>query len=33
VDDGDTSGFPGTLAVNRSGRSGLKEGSDVAVGE
>jgi hypothetical protein len=33
LDDGDTSGSPGTLAVNRSGRAGLKEGANVEVGE
>jgi hypothetical protein len=32
LDEGDTSGSPGTLAGNRSGRAGLKEGADVAVG-
>jgi hypothetical protein len=33
LDDGDTSGSPGNLEVNRSGRAGLKEGVVVAVGE
>jgi hypothetical protein len=33
LDDGDTSGSTGTLAVNRSGRAGLKEGAVVAVEE
>jgi hypothetical protein len=31
--DGNTTGSPGTLTVNRLGRAGLKEGADVAVGE
>jgi hypothetical protein len=33
LDDGDTSGSPGTLTVNRSKRAGLKEGADIAVGK
>jgi hypothetical protein len=33
LDDGDTTGPPGTLTVNRSGRAVLKEGADVAVGK
>jgi hypothetical protein len=32
LDDCDTTGSPGNLTVNRSGRAGLKEGADVAVG-
>jgi hypothetical protein len=32
-DDCDTTGARGNLAANRSGRAGLKEGADVAVGE
>jgi hypothetical protein len=32
LDDGDTSGSPGTLAGNRSRRAGVKEGADIAVG-
>jgi hypothetical protein len=33
LDDGDASGFTGTLAVTRSGRGGLREGAVVAVKE
>jgi hypothetical protein len=33
LDDFDTPGSTGNLAVNRSGRVGIKEGADVAVGE
>jgi hypothetical protein len=33
LDDGDTYGSPGTLAVNSLGRAGLKEAADVAVGK
>jgi hypothetical protein len=33
MNDCDASGSTGTLAVNRSGRAGLKEGADVEVGE
>lgn len=32
LDDGDTSGSPGRFAGNRSGRAGLKQEADVAVG-
>jgi hypothetical protein len=32
-DDCDTPGSTGNLAANRSGRAGIKEGADVAVGE
>jgi hypothetical protein len=33
MDDCDASGSTGTLAVNRSGRAGLKEGADVVAEE
>jgi hypothetical protein len=33
LDDGDTSRCPSTLAVNRSGRAGLKEGADLTAGK
>jgi hypothetical protein len=33
LDDCDTTGAPGNLTMNRSGRAGLKGGADVAVGE
>jgi hypothetical protein len=29
----DTTGYPGNLTVNGSGRAGLKEGADVVVGK
>jgi hypothetical protein len=31
LDDGDTTGPPGTLTVNRSGKAVLKKGADVDV--